>query len=108
MKRNKLVAFGLLVSFGLVGGVEAKNAVFQIDVNSEIVRQAPIPIEEARKIALKKAEGKIEEEFSLEEEGGKLIAYVFKIRVEKKKVMEVQVDATNGAILYAEQDTSYQ
>lgn len=107
MKNNKLVAFGLLVSFGLVGGVNAQETVSQVNTNSVVIAKAKVTIEEARKIALKKAEGKIEEEFNLEEEGGKVIAYVFKIRQANKKVMEVQVDSTNGAILYAEIDPSY-
>lgn len=55
---------------------------------------------------MKKVEGKITEEFTLEEEGGKIIAYAFKIKDASNKMFEVQVDANTGEILYAEADVS--
>ncbi len=108
MKKNALVVFGMLVAFGFgVNSISAQSAA-QVNAPSNVItKSSKIDVEAARKIALKKVEGKIEEEFTLEEEDGKIIAYVFKIRDAKKKVFEVQADANDGKILYAEADPSY-
>jgi uncharacterized membrane protein YkoI len=106
MKKNILVVFGLALVFGLANGVSA-HTVSQVTANAITnltLKAVKVSIEDARKIALKKVEGKIEEEFNIEEDDGKISAYVFKIRDAKKKVFEVQVDANDGKIIYAEED----
>jgi uncharacterized membrane protein YkoI len=102
-----LVVIGIVVVLVLgIIGVSAQTA-SQNNGNSVVVAKNPkINIEEARKIALKKVEGKITEEFTLEEEGGKIIAYAFKIKDASNKMFEVQVEANTGEILYAEADVS--
>jgi uncharacterized membrane protein YkoI len=105
MKKNALIVIGI-VTVLVVGiiGVSAQT-VAQSNGNSVVVTKTPkVSVEQARKIALKKIDGKITEEFTLEEEDGKIIAYAFKIKDAKNKMFEVQVDATSGEILYAEAD----
>lgn len=68
----------------------------------KLAKQAKITMAQARAIAAKKAEGKIEGE-ELEKENGKLI-YSFDIRNAKGTITEVQVDAKTGAIVSVEEE----
>ena len=65
-----------------------------------------IGMEKARKIATKKAKGKIESE-ELENENGKRV-YSFDIRNSKGTITEVQVDAFTGKIVSVEEETAEQ
>lgn len=66
---------------------------------------AKVTIEEARKIALKKIEGKIEDEYEIEDENEAVITYVFIIKNKEGKIFEVTVDAGTGEILSAAEDS---
>jgi len=106
MKNKALVTSGMVVSLVFANGVFGQAAIPQKNQNSAVVKSAGITVDEARKIALKKVDGKIEEEFPLED-GGKVVVYVFMIRNAKNKVIEVQVEPTKGGIVYAEENAEY-
>lgn len=72
-------------------------------VSAKLAKKAKITMEQAREIALKRMPGTIAEG-ELEKEKGKLV-YSFDIRVENGKIMEVWVDAKDGKILRADEDT---
>ncbi len=69
---------------------------------AELMKQAKITKADAEKIALKKANGKVEEG-ELEMENGKLV-YSFDIRNKKGTITEVQVDAKTGKIVSVEEE----
>ena len=71
--------------------------------NAKLAKQAKITMEQARATALQKVPGEIIEG-ELEKEEGKLI-YSFDIRVSDGKIMEVWIDAKNGSVLRASEDT---
>lgn len=102
MKRNAFVVLGLLLSIVSVGTVVGKNVSFQKG-NSVIAKQVKITIEEARKIALKKVDGKVEDEFSMEDDDENVTAYVFIIKTKEGKSFEVQIDADKGDVLSSEE-----
>lgn len=62
-----------------------------------------IKLDEARKIALKRVEGKISEEFPIEEEDGTVTSYLFFIKATDGKDWEVMIDAKTGEITSAEE-----
>lgn len=105
MMKNVLVALGILsiLCFG-IEGISAQT-VSVTGNNSAIVKLTPVTVDQARKIALKRVEGEIEDEYTIEEEDETVFAYVFKIRNTDKKLFEVQIEAESGEILYAEEDT---
>ena len=65
-------------------------------------KQAKITKADAEKIALKKANGTVEEG-ELEMENGKLV-YSFDIRNKKGTITEVQIDAKSGKIVSVEEE----
>jgi hypothetical protein len=93
-------AVAMLLGLGNFGGVSA--AVLHSSVRHSIA----VTIEEARKIALKKVPGTVEDEFSLEDDDGNTTAYIFVIKDAKKKVWEVQVGASKGDIVSVEEQES--
>ncbi len=101
MKKNVLTALGLLILLVSTGVVFGKNVKQVNNVNA--AKSAKITIEQARKIALKKVEGKIEDEYTIENEDESVISFVFIIKNKEGKTFEVQVDADNGEILSAEE-----
>ncbi len=103
MKKNALAAFGLLISLVSAGVVFGNNVSTTGNVN--VIKQAKITLEQARKIALKKVEGKIEDEYTIENEDEVVISYVFVIKNKAGKTFEVQVDADDGEILSSEEQT---
>lgn len=72
-------------------------------VSAKLAKKAKITMEQAREIALKRVPGTIIEG-ELEKEKGKLV-YSFDIRDANGKIMEVWVDAKNGKVLRASEDT---
>ncbi|REJ75657.1 MAG: hypothetical protein DWQ47_09320 [Acidobacteria bacterium] len=64
---------------------------------------AKITLEQARKIALKKVEGTVEDEFSIEDDEGNVTDYIFYIKDKKGKTWEVQIGAEKGDIVSAEE-----
>lgn len=102
MKRFALVSVLVLLVLGVVIGVSGKTVSTENRV--EISGQAtPVSMDEAKKIALKKVEGKITEEYSIEEEDGKVSGYLFIIQAKNGKNMEVQIDAQTGNVVSAEE-----
>ena len=63
-----------------------------------------ITLEQARKIALKKVEGTVEDEFSIEDDEGNVTDYIFYIKDKSGKTWEVQIGAEKGDIVSAEQE----
>lgn len=61
-----------------------------------------VTLEEARKIALKKVPGTVDEEFSIEDEDGEVTDYIFYVKDKKGKVWEIQIGAEKGEIVSAE------
>lgn len=102
MKKNALVVLGLLVSLVSAGAVVGKS--ISPENSSLMIAQAvKITLEQARKIALKRVDGSIEEEFTIEDEEENITTYVFIIKDKKDKSFEVQIDAENGAVLSVEE-----
>jgi hypothetical protein len=79
-------------------------AVGMAATQAELQKEAKISMEKARAIALKKAPGGKIESAELEREHGKLI-YSFDIKTSKPGVLEVNVDAINGKVISAKQET---
>jgi uncharacterized membrane protein YkoI len=103
MKRNALVAFGLLlslVSASAVMGKEVRNV-----SNFSVSNQANITAEQAKKIALKRVEGTVEDEYTIEDEDEKVTTYVFVIKNKAGKIFEVQIDAKDGKVLSVDEQT---
>jgi uncharacterized membrane protein YkoI len=69
-------------------------------------REARITMEQAREIALKRAQGNVESE-ELEREHGKLV-YSFDIRNPKRTITEVQVSALTGKVVSVEHENKKQ
>ncbi|MDH3530419.1 MAG: hypothetical protein OEQ28_12710 [Acidobacteriota bacterium] len=106
MKKIALVVLVfVLVVVGSIA-VSAQTAAPQAS-NTVAGQSAELTLEKARELALKKRVGTVEEEFTLEDEHGKLFCYVFKIRDAKKKLYEVQIAASDGEVLYNELDVVY-
>jgi uncharacterized membrane protein YkoI len=94
----------LLALFFLLGGTLVTVSA-QGKSNSKLAAQAKITMDEARKTALERVPGTIEEG-ELEKEHGKLI-YSFDIRT-TDGITEVQVDANSGAVVSVEKETAAQ
>lgn len=104
MKKNMLVIFGLLVSLVSAGAVSAKS--ISQNKNVAAVRStAKVTQEQARKNALKKVPGAIEDEYTIEDEDENVTTYVFIIKDKKGKNFEVQIDANDGKVLSSEEQT---
>jgi uncharacterized membrane protein YkoI len=73
---------------------------------AKLAKQAKITLAQARKIAVKRAPGTIEEG-ELEREHGKLV-YSFDIRNGRGTITEVQVDARNGRVVSVEEENAKQ
>ena len=104
MKKNALATLGIfaILSTGAIG-ISAKNLVLVNPGKTVISTALKVDAVQARKIALKKIDGKITEEFTIEDEDETVIAFVFQIETNAKKKFEVQVDADSGEVVYAEE-----
>ncbi|MCB1022924.1 MAG: PepSY domain-containing protein [Acidobacteria bacterium] len=101
MKGYALVFFGIVLSVGFASGIVA-NPAFK-DVSKAAVKATKVTLEQARKNALKKIEGKVEEEYSIDDEAGKITAFIFIIKKKDGKKFEVEIDAEDGKVLSAEE-----
>ncbi len=72
------------------------------EAQKELAKQAKIPEDEARRIALQRVSGEILES-ELDRETGKLV-YEFEIRDKSGKIQEVLVDAQTGEIVSVEEE----
>ncbi len=104
LKNKSIVgaAMSLLFVIGLFAFASINVSAQKEKQDPKLAKQAKITMAQAREIAQKKAEGKIEGE-ELEKENGKLI-YSFDIRNAKGTITEVQVDAKNGSIVSIEEE----
>ncbi len=73
---------------------------------AQLAREAKISMEQARAIALQRAQGNIEDG-ELERENGKLV-YSFDIRNAKGTITEVQVSAIDGQVVSVEEENAQQ
>ena len=106
MKKNALVAFGLLISLVPAGTILGKE-ISQVS-SFAVVKKASITMEQARKNALKRVAGQVEDEYSIEDEDGSVTTYVFIIKSANGKTYEVQIDAANGNVLSADEQVMYE
>ncbi len=97
MKKNALIIFGLLISLVSVSVVPGK--VISKMENFNISRTAGITVEQARKIALQRVEGTVQDQYTIEDEDENITTYVFVIKNKQGNTVEVQVDANNGNVL---------
>lgn len=96
----------LIVAAFFVGTIAASTIKATPQTNGILAAQTPaITIEEARKIALKRVPGEVEDEYSIEDEEGKTTDYIFYIKDKKGKTWEVQIDAAKGTVVSAEEQT---
>ncbi|HEY6066767.1 MAG TPA: PepSY domain-containing protein [Thermoanaerobaculia bacterium] len=109
----KTTCFALALALALAitapsGALPAKQPVAappRSDVPANLAREAKIPLEKARSIALARVPGGTVQSEELEREKGKLI-YSFDIKVAKKAgVEEVGVDALTGKVVEQKHET---
>ncbi len=101
MKKNAFLVFGLLLSVFSAGAVVGKTV--STENNYATVKLDKITLEQARKFALKKVDGTVEDEYTIEDENENITTYVFVIKDKKGKTFEVQIDATNGDVLSSDE-----
>lgn len=82
------------IGFGMNSGA---SSVAVRDGNSKIT------VEQARKIALKRVEGTVEDEYTLEDDEGEIDTYVFMIKNKAGKTFEVQIEAAKGEVVSVEE-----
>ncbi len=103
MKKNALTAIGLLILLVSAGVVFGKDTSRFENVN--IAKQVKVTVEQARKTALKKVDGKIADEYTIEDEDESVISFVFIIKSKEAKTFEVQIDANTGEVVSSEEIT---
>ncbi len=104
MSSNRsIVVFGLsiLVAAFLLGSVSTGKVVHAAKSGKALA----ITLEEARKIALKRVPGTVEDEYSIEDDEGKVTDYIFYIKDKKGKTWEVQIEAEKGTVVSAEEQS---
>lgn len=106
MKKNALVAFGLLISLVPTSAVLGKEV--SQTTNFTVSKNAGITLEQARKKALEKVPGTVEDEYTIEDEEGTVTTYVFVIKKSDGKKFDVQIDAEKGTVLSAEEQEVYE
>ncbi|MGH9949947.1 MAG: PepSY domain-containing protein [Pyrinomonadaceae bacterium] len=106
LRTNILVKFifSMAVAAGIffVSSVTTFGQEMEEKPDAKLAKQAKITMEAARKIALKRAPGKVEAG-ELEKEKGKLV-YSFDIRNAKGTISEVWVDAKTGKVVKVEEE----
>ncbi|MEZ5306310.1 MAG: PepSY domain-containing protein [Pyrinomonadaceae bacterium] len=98
MKRSTIFVFCFVLVFSIFGvaGSYAAN-------KGTSAKSTKITVEEARKIALKKVAGTIEDEFTLEDDEGAVDTFVFVIKSKDEKIFEVQIGAEKGEVISVEE-----
>ena len=102
--RSRFAAFALMAAAVIGTGFSAYAP--SANAASKAAKKTSVTLEEARKIALKRVAGEIEDEFTLEDDDGNATAYVFVIKDKKKKVWEVQIGAEKGDVQSVEEQES--
>ncbi len=98
-----LVIIGLLALAGIGFAKGHSGEVFSVQHET-----SKITVEQARKIALKRVEGTIEDEYTLEDDEGEIDTYVFIVKNKQGKTFEVQIEAGNGDVVSVEEYTDYE
>lgn len=102
MKKNVFAIFAIFVVLVLSAVV-----VFGGSTGGSSDSVERLTVEQARKIALKKVEGTVEEEYTIEDDDENITSYVFIIKNKKNKSFEVHIDANDGAVLSVEEIIEY-
>jgi uncharacterized membrane protein YkoI len=100
MNKYALVTFGLLIS--LAAGTAGVANVFGktgLTPDRTAAETSGITVEQARRIALQRVAGTIEDEYTLDDEDENVTAYVFLIKNNQGNRVEIQIDANNGNVL---------
>lgn len=87
-------------------GISTFNRISAAPKHGVSKRSAAISLEEARKVALKRVPGTVEDEFALEDDDGNAVSFVFVIKDSKEKTWEVQIGAAKGDIESVEEQES--
>lgn len=101
MKSNALVVVGLLMVFVFAGVGFAQTG--NNSVSPSVAATPKLSKAQAKEIALKKVSGKVMEEIVSDDEKGKILFYIFVIKVNAKKLTDVMVDANSGEIVSVEE-----
>lgn len=101
MKRVLVIAFCIAGTLVFTGGVIAGSACDSAKMSTET--SDSVTMEQARKIALARVPGEVEDEYADENDDGEVTGYVFSIRKEDGKLFEVNVDAASGRITNVEE-----
>ena len=104
MKKIALVALVCVVLLAFVA-VAMVGTVSVGANNFAVANDTKLTVEQARKIALKKVDGKVVNEFTIEDDEDNIVSYVFVITAKTGKTFEVEVDAAKGTIVGVEEVT---
>jgi len=102
--RSRIAAFALIAAAVIGTGFSAY--VPSAEAARKAEKRTAVTLEEARKIALKRVPGEVQDEYTLEDDDGNVTAYVFVIKDKKKKVWEVQIGAEKGDVQSVEEQES--
>lgn len=103
MNKNALVVSGLVVLLALSGSGFGMSVVSP--AASFVAESAKLTADEARKIALKRVPGTVEDEYTFEDDNGDVETYVFIIKKSDEKIFEVQIGAEKGDVISVEEYT---
>ena len=101
MKKNALVVVVLLMVFAFAGiGFAAESGSSEVSINAV---NPKITHAQAKEIALKKVSGKLVEHFVSDDENGKVLFYIFVIKLANGKQADVMISAENGEVVSVEE-----
>lgn len=104
MKKIALVTLVFVVLLAFVAVAMAGTVSIETN-NFAAANQEKLTVEQARKIALKRVEGKIVNEFTIEDDEDNIVSYVFVIIDKNGKTFEVEVEAEKGTVVGVEEIT---
>ncbi len=102
MKKSALV-FGIVLMLGLAGSSFGLSGVSSS--NRAVIEVTKVTVEQARKAALKRVEGTVEDEYTYEDDDGEVDTYIFIIKNKAGKTFEVQIGAEKGDVVSVEEYT---
>jgi uncharacterized membrane protein YkoI len=101
MKRFLMIALCVVGLSNLMFGAIVNSASFVGETAAQ--RSLSVSMEQARKAALQRVAGEVEDEWEDEDDDGNVIGYVFQIRKEDSKLFEVKVSKETGKVTSAEE-----
>lgn len=102
MKRSTLASLVSIVVLGFVMAIPV--TVLAVSASDTVSAKAvKVTMEQARKIALKKVAGEIEDEYEVEDDDGEITGWVFIIKTKESKIFEVEVEAKDGKVVRSEE-----